>query len=148
MKTNHMHIISEILLLVAVTIITCVLVFLGFNALNSAKSLSKIATDQIIELNNELKDGEIKKYDDIDVDGSEVINCIKKYLGDYESPDIAPIYVYVKTNLSENTYANKSSISKTTNFTDTAYIKPKAIFHGKVLKNKNAVIVGISFIQV
>jgi len=147
MKVNHIDIVVKILILAAATIITCVIVAVGMSAMNTAQDISETAISHMNSLNNEMADGDIKMYDDIYVSGSEVTNFIKKYLGDYEFPEVAPLHVYVKTNISENTYVNGSSISKIKSFADTAYIKPTAKFLGNVLKNDNDVIVGISFIQ-
>jgi hypothetical protein len=76
-----------------------------------------------------------------------VVNFIKKYLGDYTAAEEAPLYVNVKTSASENTYTNETNIADIKNFTDTKYIKPTAVFEGKVIKNENKVIVGVSFVQ-
>ena len=98
------------------------------------------------ELNEEIKDSDIKVYDGIDVYGSDVINCIKRLLGDYVSTETAPLYVYVKTSI-ENIYVNSAFLSDIRNFSSPMYIKPTGIFIGEVVKNENKVIEGIKFIQ-
>jgi hypothetical protein len=86
-------------------------------------------------------------YDGNEVNGSDIVNLIKKILGDYTNLETSPVYVYVKTSLAENTYTNNIYIPYIKNFTDTRYIKPTAVFTGGVVKNKNDVIIGIKFIQ-
>ncbi len=147
MKNNHITDATKILLLAAATIITCIIVAIGISTLNTAKQLSSNAIRQISELNNEIKDSDIMRYDKAPVTGSEVMNCIKKYLGDYKAPEKAPIYIFVKTNQSEMNYTNGDSISCNRDFTHIYYIKPTAIFQAEVIKNTNKVIVGVKFNQ-
>lgn len=147
MKIGFLSDATKILIFAATIIITCILVVLGFRAANIAKGISQNATQQMTDLNNDIRDGDFMKFDCADVNGSEVINFIKKHLGDYTSSEAAPIYIYVKTTESENTYTNKAYFSSISNFTDTKYIKPTALFIGEVIKNENKVIVGVSFIQ-
>lgn len=147
MKSGFITEATKILIYAAAIIITCILVAFGFRAADIAKNISNSATQQIMEFNNDIIDGSIMKYDDTKVNGSEVINCIKKQLGDYPVGETAPVYIYVKTSVSENTYTDKSCFSNITEFTDIRYIKPTAVFVGKVIKNENKVILGVSFIQ-
>ena len=147
MNTGFLSDAVKILIFAAAIVITCILVALGFRAANISKEISQSATQQMTDLNNDIKDGDIMKFDGAEVTGSDVINFIKKQLGDYASSETAPIYVYVKTAASENTYTNKAYVSNITNFTDTRYIKPTTLFNGEVKKNENKVIVGISFVQ-
>lgn len=145
MKTNKLSEATKILLIAAVTIITCVIAGLGMMAMRSAQELNKTAMTQMQNLNESLQDSDIKKYDMIEVYGSDVVNCIKKYLGDYESGETAPIYIYVKTRLKENTYTNGTQIQNVQNFSHANYIKPTEVLTGEVDKNQNDVILGIRF---
>jgi hypothetical protein len=147
MKVNHMSDVVKILIIAATTIITCVIVALGFLGLNTARQISNTAIGQMSELNSELKDSGIMQYNKEQVKGSEVINFIKKYLGDYETPDIAPVYVYVHTDKAENTYYNGDCLTNIRDFTNPAFIKPNALFLGDVDKNENGVVVGVRFMQ-
>ena len=148
MNTNQMTDATKIILLAATTLITCILVSLGFVSMRSAKELNETAISQMADLNDGLKDSDIKMFDNIDVYGSEIINLIKKELGDYEEGETGQIYVYVKTSTKENTYYNGSQISDLQNFTNENYIKATAVFKGKVDKNKNGVILGVQFTQI
>lgn len=148
MNTNQMTDATKIILLAATTLITCILVSLGFISMRSAKELNETAISQMADLNDGLKDSDIKMFDNIDVYGSEIINLIKKELGDYEEGETGQIYVYVKTSTKDNTYYNGSQISDLQNFTNENYIKATAVFKGKVDKNKNGVILGVRFTQI
>lgn len=147
MKIGFISEATKILIYAASVIITCTLVALGFRASDIAKDISNNATRQIAEIDDDIKDGDIMKYDGNKVNGSEVINFIKRQLGDYFAGETSPIYIYVKTSVSENTYTDKSYFANITDFTDTRYIKPTAVFMGQVIKNENKVIIGVSFVQ-
>lgn len=137
----------KILIFAAAVIITCMLVALGFRAANAAKMISNSAITQMEELDHDLKYSDIKKYDGTEVYGSDVLNFIKKKLGDYTTSEIAPIYVNVITSLSENTYTNSVYIDNLKNFAHDMYIKPTAVFKGNVIKNENNIIMGVTFTQ-
>ena len=146
MKTNHLTEATKIMLMAASVIITCTLVWIGFTLSNTSSEISNSASQQLKELSNDINDSGIMKYDGILVEGSEVINCIRKNLGDYGSTQTAPIYVTVTTTVT-NTYTNGQYLENIRSFADTKYIKPTATFKGKVVKNTNKVILGIVFAQ-
>ncbi|HWT74301.1 MAG TPA: hypothetical protein VN258_06240 [Mobilitalea sp.] len=146
MKTGNMSTALKLILVGVSVLVTCVFVKVVLLATEEARHLSMGAIEQMNDMNNDIVDSGIMKYND-DVQGSDVVNCIKKYLGDYTSTQTAPIYVYVKTSVSENTYTNSNYIPNIRNFSDTRFIKPTAMFTGQVMKNTNDVIIGIKFIQ-
>lgn len=137
----------KILIFAATVIITCILVSLGFRAADAAKDISNSAFIQMAELNDDIKDSDVKNYDDTFVYGSDVVNCIKKYLGDYSDGKPGPIYIYVKTLKSDNTYTDASKLADIKDFAHDRYIKPTAVFDSDILRNENKIIIGISFIQ-
>ena len=117
---------------------------------------TQAATDGIIENTNnilsESEDAELKMYDNEEVRGDQVINFIKKQLGDYGATETATIYVKVTSVVSgvtyANTYTNNTRISDITNFSSSQYyIKPTAYFKAQVVKTANKAIVGLTFIQ-
>lgn len=137
----------KILLFGITALITALFAVLLFMTAKEGRQVGLAATIQMGELNDDIKNSGIMKYDDTDVYGSDVVNCIKEILGDYTAGETSPHYVYVKTSLSENTYTNKGYIVDIRNFTNMRYIKPTAMFRGEIVKNVNDVIVGINFIQ-
>jgi hypothetical protein len=147
MKLNYISDSVKILIFAATVIITCMLVALGFQTAKAAKDISGNAILQMSELNNEIQDGDIKLYDQAEVYGSDVINFIKRYLGDFDESETAPLYVSVKTSLSDHTYTNSSNLNDIKNFANTMYIKPTALFQGEVKENENKMIIGVSFTQ-
>jgi hypothetical protein len=148
MRVNNIEKATYILILAASTIITCVIVWIGFTAMNSGKELAFSANEQIAKLNNDIKDSGITKFDKEEVQGSEIINFIKEYLGDYSEGESGEIYISVKTNNSEHKYTNGAYIDYFYDFTDTEYyIKPTGLFRGEVIINENKVILGVKFEQ-
>lgn len=146
MRTNHLSEATKIMLLAASVIITCTIVWIGYTLINTSREISVSASEQLRELNNDIKDSGILKYDGVTVEGSEVVNCIRKNLGDFDSTQTAPVYVTVTTAVT-NRYTNGQYLENIRSFADTKYIKPTATFKGKVVKNTNKVIVGIVFVQ-
>ncbi len=147
MKTGFITEATKILLFAATVLITCLLVFLGFRAAGVARDISNSATVQMEQLNHDLQESDIMMFDKEEVYGSDVLNFIKKELGGYTSLETAPIYIYVKTSVSQNTYTNNANIEYIKNFSDAMYIKPTAMFQGAVVKNDNDVLIGVEFIQ-
>lgn len=147
LKINNLSDVTKILIIAAATIITCIIVGIGFSALHIAKQLSSNTIDDMVSLNHDLIDNDIKMFDATEVTGSDVINFIKKQLGDYEVGETAPLYITIKSNISEYNHTNKEHIESIRDFRHMYYIKPTAIFKGEVIKNENEVILGVSFIQ-
>ncbi len=137
----------KILLFGVGALITAMFAVLLFMTAKEGRQVGFAATSQINELNEDIKNSGILKYDDLDVYGSDVVNCIKENLGDYTATETAPIYVYVVTSSSVNTYTNGSITDEVKDFTNLRYIKPTTVFRGDIVKNINDVIVGINFIQ-
>lgn len=128
-------------------IITCLVISLGYMNVREAQSLSSASATRLNEYATELSESDINKYHGLEVNGSDVINLIKKSLGDYRVDQIAPVYITVTTSTSVTTHTNSSNIESIQNFTHNMYIKPIAKFTGKVVKDVNEVIIGIEFQQ-
>jgi hypothetical protein len=128
-------------------LITALFAVLLFMTAKEGRQVGFAATTQMSELNEDIMNSGIMKYDDLEVYGSDVVNCIKENLDEFTAAETAPIYVRVKTTSSDNTYTNGSVIDEIRDFTKQRYIKPTTVFRGDIIKNINDVIVGINFIQ-
>ncbi len=146
-KTNNISDALKLMLFGVSVLITCMLIKVFFITSDEANALSEAAIGQMQEMNNDIRDSGIMKYNDMELYGSDVVNCIKKYLSDYSTPEVSNLYVRVKTTKSENTYQNDEYIDNIKNFDDIKYIKPTASFCGEVVKDINDVIIGICFTQ-
>lgn len=141
------------LILAAGTIITCVVISLGFFIAREAKDTASNGANQINKLNSEFVESDKVIYDGATVSGSEVLNVIKKFSGE-------KLGILVKTNKSSIFYGyvfdeSSGEISGTSNVeyslaTDSDkqnYINPYVNFVGKIVRDKNEVITGIVFEQ-
>ena len=141
------------LILAAGTIITCVVISLGFFIAREAKDTASNGANQINKLNSEFVESDKVIYDGATVSGSEVVNVIKKFKNE-------KIGILVKTNKSETFYGyafdeNGGDIlrqvdSKHSDAIDSdssRYVNPYVNFVGRIVRDKNEVITGIVFEQ-
>jgi hypothetical protein len=123
--------------------------------MNSVKSTTRLADNVIASTEDTASyyaEYDILMYDGEQIRGSEVVNFIKKRLGDYSTTQKAPIYVEVVKKAPgsnhNHTYTNNEYIADIKNFSSIErYIKPTAIFIGEVIKTENRVILGVKFTQ-
>lgn len=141
------------LILAAGTIITCVVISLGFFISREAKDTASNGANQINKLNAEFLESDKTIYDGAIVSGSEVINVIKKFSNEV-------ISIYVKTNKSSLAYGynldltsgnilsvSNNDVKLTYEEDSDAYINPYANFRGMLIRDSNDVITGIVFEQ-
>ena len=141
------------LILAAGTIITCVVISLGFFISREAKDTASNGANQIHKLNAEFAESDKTIYDGTRVSGSEVINVIKKFSNE-------KVGVLVKTNKESNYYGYKFD-TKTGNIYEKSslvyngsigedagnYINPYENYSGTVIRDSNGTITGIVFEQ-
>lgn len=141
------------LMLAAGTIITCVVISLGFFISRQAKSTAATGTNQIGKLNNEFAESDKMIYDGCDISGTEVISVLKKFKGSdtnicVETPKIVEFYGNVFDVHSGELYGDsRADYDLFTQNDSDYYINPYATFNGKVVRDINNVIVGIFFLQ-
>ena len=141
------------LILAAGTIITCVVISLGFFIAREAKDTASNGSNQINKLNSEFVESDKVIYDGATVSDSEVINVIKKFKNE-------KIGILVKTNKSDTYYGYSFDLKdgdiisqvtdKDVDPTDSdgeSYINPYVNFEGRIVRDKNEVITGIVFEQ-
>lgn len=142
------------LLLAAGTIITCLVVGLGFYIAREAKNTAANGASQLSKLNAEFNENDKAIYDGLRVSGSEIINVIQKFekseLGILVKTKKSTVcYGYLldeaKKALKEKSSAKVKDAKETTN---QAYINPNAQFDAQVIRDENETIIGLSFIQV
>ncbi|MBR3772745.1 MAG: hypothetical protein IKL07_10810 [Clostridium sp.] len=148
------------LLLAAGTIITCIVISLGFFIAREARDTATDGAGQISKLNAEFNESDKVMYDGMMVSGSEVVNVINKFRNNMLS-------ITVHTKLSDISY--NYHLKKVDNGTSEAdwrlgdesaskgytameldnagYINPNAQFRGEVIRDRNQVIIGIVFTQ-
>lgn len=143
------------LLMAAGTIITCLIVSLGFFIAREAKETAAGGAGQISRLNAEFNESDKVLYDNLEVSGSEVVNVINKFKDSILSIKVktsgsssASYYNYVLKE-SDTILGGESSasIKEAQNYGSIHYINPNAQFVGEVLRDQNETIIGISFTQ-
>lgn len=147
MKINHSNEAWKFIELMGIGIITCILIGIGIYMADSSKRAASDVNIQLTSYYNEIYEADIMKYDRLEVTGSDVVNFIKKHLGDYNSSETGPFTIKIVTNIGQVNHTNSSNIDYITNFTHAYYIKPTASFKGYVTKNQNGVITEIKFQQ-
>lgn len=141
------------LILAAGTIITCVVISLGFYIAREAKNTASGGANEINRLNTEFSESDKTIYDGAIISGSEVISAIKKM----KKQNVG---VCVKTNQSNNYYCfifdedtgtlgekSNSEYKMSTKSDSSEYINPYASFEGKIVRDSNDVITGLIFSQ-
>ncbi|NLK74036.1 MAG: hypothetical protein GX288_01945 [Clostridiales bacterium] len=167
MRINRMSDATKVLILVATVIVVCVLCAVGFKMVNEGKSSVNASTNNFNSMIGQYSEVDLAIYDGADVQGSEVVNLIKKTTSDNAlaigvlttkraNTDNKMVY-YNKTytvdtqgeGILSDSSAEYSTIEEATHpESKDDYINPSAQFTGKVHKNKNGLIICIEFVQV
>lgn len=147
MKIGNIDVAYKLLILAATTIITCIVIGIGFIIANNAKSIGNTTIDKLNSLNKELMESDIEMYDGLVITGSDVVNYTKKQLSNYNSQEIAPYTIIITSNSTTTTHKNNTNLSSLSDFTNSMYCNPLKKFKGSVTKNNNDVILSITFTQ-
>lgn len=129
------------LLIAASTIITCIIVGLGFTMAREAKQIGNHVVEELHQYRNGVEERDLMKYDKVVVYGSDVINLMKKELSETENG----FRVTVCEGEKKYSYKNSVEADKTQNAESVEYIHPTSQYTGEVVRNKNEVIVEIVF---
>lgn len=148
------------LLLAAGTIITCIVISLGFFIAREARDTAADGAGQISKLNAEFNESDKIMYDGLTVSGSEVVNVINKFRNSnlsvvVENNKGKTAYYYEVISKSADGGAKTWSLGGKTqsdgyavqNSSSASYINPNGQFIGDVIRDVNNVIIGIIFSQ-
>lgn len=138
----------KLMLLCAGTLITCIVVTLAIHMARVSRQTGEKYNEHLNSFYEDLDSSSITTYDGVEVYGSDVVNFIKKQLGDYSESESSPLTITVVTSLSPRTeysYTNRAYVSEIQNFTNVRYINPLHLFCGEVVYNGNDVITQIIF---
>lgn len=139
------------LILAAGTIITCVIVTLGFYIAREAKQTATNSANQINEMNIEFMENDKVIYDGATVSGTEVVNVIKKMqnekIGVYVNNGKTQTYYGYSFDLSTGELGSTSTNKYTVAMDESknSYVNPYGTFRGTVIRNSNNAITGIIF---
>lgn len=142
------------LILAAGTIITCIVISLGFFISREARDTAANGAGLISKLNAEFNESDKVMYDGLEVSGSEVINVINKFKNSALSIKVTTkkaVTYYINT-LDENETILKgissASIKDAQKQSHSTYINPNGQFLGEIKRDINNTIIGIYFSQV
>lgn len=141
------------LILAAGTIITCLVIGLGFYIAREAKDTASGGAGQINKLNAEFSDTGKTIYEGSEVSGSEVMNVIRKFKDEtlgimVKTNKTSTYYVYqFDTASGELKSKSKEDYSAAQNELSDKYINPSGRFLGGVVRDSNGTITGLTFTQ-
>lgn len=141
------------LLLAAGTIITCIVIGLGFYIAREARDTAAGGAGQISKLNAEFNESDKVMYDGLEVSGSEVVNVINKFKNSNISIMVSTnkkttYYIYTMTEGKNGIGTVSTASVKDAQKSDhVSYINPNAQFMGEIIRDINNTIIGISFLQ-
>lgn len=129
------------LLIAASTIITCIIVGLGFSMAREAKQIGNYVVRELHSYRVAVEEQDYLKYDGVTVYGADVVNLMKYAL----SVDENGISVIVEEDGMKRIYKDAEDIQRAQAVGNMYYITPSAEYTGEVKRNKNDVIVEINF---
>ena len=136
------------LLMASGIIITCVIISIGFYTAREAKQTASQTAVYLSEFNRELSEEGLTRYDGMEVAGSDIINLIRRELGEYGQGESSYVAVTVITGNGEYTYRNTEYLEQIREYGSNRYIHPTAVFTGSVIRDGNDVITCVSFRQI
>lgn len=131
------------LLIAASTIITCLIVGLGFSLAEEAKQIGNYVVEELHHYRNTIEEWDIMKYDGVTVYGADVVNLMKKELSDVENG----FGVTVRNGEVSRSYETILEMEEVLEYDTPAYIFPASEYVGSVRRDENEVIVEIIFIR-
>lgn len=129
------------LLLAASTIITCIIVGLGFMMAREAKQIGNHVVEELHQYRTTIEEQDYTRYDGATVYGNDVVNLMKKKF----SEEKKEFCVSVETGSIRYTYQTLADIKKVQEPESVQYISPVGEYVGYVIRNQNDVIVEIVF---
>ena len=129
------------LLLAASTIITCIIVSLGFSMAREAKQIGNYMVDELHQYRTAIEEQDYTKYDGVTVYGNDVVNLMKKELAEEESG----FCITVESAGMNRTYKKAGDVVLVQEYGSVHYVAPTEEYVGELIRNKNEVIVEIIF---
>lgn len=129
------------LLMAASTIITCIVVGLGFQMAEEAKRLGNYVVEDMYRYRTAIEEHDIMKYDGVTVYGADVVNLMKQELTDTKTG----FSIVVFDGKRSECYEVREDIRKAQEPGKEQYFLPATEFVGEVKKDENGVIVQVMF---
>lgn len=129
------------LLIAASTVITCIIVSLGFSLAREAKQLGNHVVEELYHYRSAIEERDFMRYDGVIVYGADVTNLMKRELSEEKNG----FRVTIREDGKSYSYETLSAAEKAFVLGSDAYILPVSEYVGSVKKNENEVIVEIVF---
>lgn len=131
------------LLIAASTIITCIVVTIGFQLAKKARQIGNQVTEELTDYQTAIAEQEDTKYDNVIVFGNDIVNLIKKRCGFGEG------FIQISVVKGGNTviFSSAEDAELALQKDNKAYLPPFQEYLGRVLRNKNSVIYEIRFTE-
>ena len=128
------------LLIAASTIITCIVVGLGFSLAREAKQLGNCVVEELHRYRVTIVERDVMKYDGATVYGNDIRNLMGEVLTKKSG-----ISVMIMTDTGTRSYETEEDIKRAKTKESPYYISPLSEFTGEVYRNENDVITEIQF---
>lgn len=132
------------LLIAASTIITCIVVGLGFSMAREAKQLGNCVMDELHRYRVAIEERDVMKYDGATVNG----NDIRNLMGDVLVKNAGDMRIVIVADAGSLFYETKEDVKKAKTKDSEYYISPMSEYMGEVCRNENGVITDIYFQQI
>lgn len=139
--------INKFFLIAAGLIITAGLIFVGLRMADMGTATANHVMGRFTSFMQEIEENEMMQYDGVTVPGSDVVNFMRKHLGQRANETEDGMTVTVVKGKTSVSYQNYEEIKEIYNFSHASYIDPTVLFKGSVIKNENGVITEVKFEQ-
>ncbi|MDD6036485.1 MAG: hypothetical protein PUC30_09895 [Lachnospiraceae bacterium] len=129
------------LLIAASTIITCIIVGLGFQMAREAKQIGNYVVEELHQYRTAAEERDYMKYDAVTVYGNDVVNLMKQEF----SGEKSGLRITVKEGNTGYSYENSEDVKRAQDAETEEYIVPTSEYTGEVVRNENEVIVELIF---
>lgn len=129
------------LLIAASTIITCIIVGLGFSMAREAKQIGNYVVDELHSYRVSIEEQDYTKYDGVTVYGADVVNLMRYVFSVKESG----VSITVEQNGEWRSYRTSEDMEQARDAGSMYYVFPSAEYTGDVIRNQNDVIIEILF---
>lgn len=134
--------------LAGTTIITCVLLSVGFNIFYKMESVSKSVLNDMSEERARMEEGKLTVFDNSLCQGYEVINLLNREFSGAPDGKECDMYIKIISGDKEVIHNGSRYLSDIRNPESECYIRPLSEYKGSIVRDKNNSIIGMEFREV
>lgn len=129
------------LLIAASTIITCIVVGLGFSMAREAKQLGNCVVEELHRYRVTIEERDVMKYDGATVYGNDIRNLMQEVL----MKKGGGVRIAIVSDAGTHFYETKEDVKRAKTKDSAYYISPMSEYTGEVYRNENGVITDLYF---